>query len=50
LEVKSGKPRSSYTGMNAFHKAFKPHRMLVIGEGGIDVEEFLSRPALKVLA
>ena len=50
LEVKSGKPRSSYTGMNAFHKAFKPHRMLVIGEDGIDVEEFLSRPALKILA
>jgi hypothetical protein len=36
--------------MNAFHSAFKPQRMLVIGEGGIGVEEFLSRPAVRILA
>jgi uncharacterized protein len=50
LEVKSGRPRNAHVGLNAFHAAFKPDRMLLIGEGGIGVEEFLSKPASKVLA
>ncbi len=50
IEVKSGRPRNAYSGMNAFHDAFKPHRMLLIGQGGIGVEEFLLKPASRVLA
>src|SRR5690606_9619633 len=43
IEVKSGRPRAAHAGLNAFHEAFKPHRLLLIGEGGVGVEEFLSR-------
>jgi hypothetical protein len=36
--------------MNAFHDAFAPARSLLIGPGGLDLEDFLSFPASKVLA
>jgi len=45
IEVKSGKKRTTLPGMDAFHDAFKPQRMLLIGEGGIPISDFLSKPA-----
>ena len=50
LDVKNGKQRTALPGMNAFHDAHKPARMLLVGEGGISIEEFLSEPASKWLA
>ncbi len=45
IEVKSGRAGEALPGMEAFAAAFKPARRLLIGGGGIALEEFLSRPA-----
>lgn len=50
IEVKSAGVPSALPGMAAFHAAFKPARSLLIGEGGIDLAEFLLKPASAVLA
>lgn len=50
IEVKSGRPRTNLSGMAAFHAAFSPARSLLIGEGGIGLQDFLMRPASAVLA
>ena len=44
IEVKSGRARDAHPGVAAFAEAFKPNRKLLVGGGGITVEEFLSRP------
>ena len=44
IEVKSGRTRGGMSGMAAFSAAFRPTRTLLVGTGGITVEEFLSRP------
>lgn len=44
LEVRSGKKKGGLPGMEAFSAAFKPERRLLVGTGGIDIEEFLSSP------
>lgn len=41
LEVKSGR-RTTNAGLPKFTASFHPHRALVIGSGGLSVEEFLS--------
>jgi predicted AAA+ superfamily ATPase len=41
LEVKSGNRRTSLPGMTAFDKAFGPAKKLLVGTGGIPIEEFL---------
>jgi predicted AAA+ superfamily ATPase len=46
LEVKSGRRRERPAGLEAFAQRFRPSRLLVVGPGGIPLEEFLSRPAL----
>lgn len=45
VEVKSGRKREALAGMAEFAKAFRPHRVLLIGGDGIALEEFLLRPA-----
>jgi len=50
IEVKSGRLRNAHSGLTTFHAAFAPARSLLIGGGGIPLEEFLMRPASKVLA
>jgi hypothetical protein len=45
IEVKSGGRRESLPGMEAFVRKFKPKRQLLVGGGGIALEEFLSKPA-----
>ena len=42
IEVKSQKQKTALPGMDAFVKAFKPEKVLLVGGGGIDVEKFLS--------
>jgi len=44
IEVKSGRARDVLPGMDAFAAAFKPRRKLLVGGGGIAIEEFLSQP------
>jgi hypothetical protein len=43
IEVKSGR-RRGLAGLREFDAAFGPHRKLLVGEGGISLEDFLARP------
>ena len=46
IEVKSGRPRGGFPGMDAFEQDFGPvRRKLLVGQGGIPVDEFLRKPA-----
>ena len=45
IEVKSGARRSALRGMDEFERRFNPHRSLLVGEGGIPLNEFLTAPA-----
>jgi predicted AAA+ superfamily ATPase len=49
LEVKSGNRRTSLPGMAAFDKIYAPSRKLLVGNGGIPFEEFLSIPPASLL-
>jgi predicted AAA+ superfamily ATPase len=44
LEVKSGRVRQRLSGMMAFTKAFKVKRQLLIGQEGIPLKDFLTKP------
>jgi predicted AAA+ superfamily ATPase len=44
IEVKSGRAPDTLSGLNAFNEAFKPRRCLMVGDDGIPLQEFLSRP------
>jgi len=44
IEVKSGRARDVLPGMQAFNEAFKPDRLLLVGDDGIAVDEFLLMP------
>ncbi len=44
IEVKSGRAREAIAGMEAFSKAFKVTRKLLIGGDGVSIEEFLLNP------
>lgn len=50
VEVKSGARREALPGLSAFAEAFRPTRSLLVGTGGIPVEDFLLRPARHWLA
>jgi predicted AAA+ superfamily ATPase len=45
IEVKSGRKWDSLAGMTRFIKQFNPHRTLLIGTGGIPIQEFFETPA-----
>ena len=46
IEVKSGAKRTALLrGMSEFERRFKPRRSLLVGEGGIPLNEFLTVPA-----
>ena len=47
IEVKSGR-RTSNTGIARFAQLFNPHRTIVVGSGGLSVEEFLSMDIRKL--
>lgn len=44
IEVKSGRSRDAHPGMAAFAERFRPTRSLLVGQEGIAVEAFLSKP------
>ncbi len=44
IEVKTGRGPDALPGLDAFADAFAPDRMLRVGSGGIEVEEFLTTP------
>ncbi|MEW6719974.1 MAG: ATP-binding protein [Thermodesulfobacteriota bacterium] len=44
IEVKSGRVRTGFPGMEAFGKRFSSRRTLVVGGQGIPLEEFLATP------
>jgi hypothetical protein len=44
IEVKSGRKRESLAGVEAFASAFRPQRTILVGEGGIPLERFLTAP------
>jgi predicted AAA+ superfamily ATPase len=45
IEVKNDRRRDTLAGMEAFGRALKPQRKLIVGSQGIPLEEFLSQPA-----
>lgn len=47
LEVKSGRTRGAEAGLSAFADAFGKSHTLLVGDGGTDLETFLSRPVSK---
>ena len=47
IEVKSGRECDFLPGIAAFTKEFKPTRTLLVGAGGIPLEEFLSQPVAR---
>ncbi len=44
IEVKTSRRRETPAGLSAFAKLYSPKRVLLVGQGGIDVADFLSRP------
>jgi len=44
IEVKSGRDDGAPPGLEAFDRAFGPRRKLLVGTGGLELEEFLSTP------
>jgi len=41
IEVKSGTEDGNVSGMDEFTKKFKPKRVLLVGSGGIALDQFL---------
>ncbi len=50
LEVKSNRSKETLPGMDAFARAFKPQRKLLVGGQGIAIVEFLATPVEAWLA
>lgn len=50
IEVKSGRARESLPGMEAFARAHRRSRRLLVGGDGIPLEEFLASPVTRWLA
>jgi len=45
VEVKSGRSRGPHLGLEAFAQRFPTRRKLLVGSGGVPLEEFLAHPA-----
>ncbi len=46
IEVTSRRRKDALPGLEAFSRAFKPDRLLLVGGDGIPLEDFLLQPAL----
>jgi predicted AAA+ superfamily ATPase len=44
IEVRTGRQGEPTTGLEAFATAFRPTKNLIVGTGGIPLEDFLSSP------
>lgn len=49
IEVKSSNKKININAMDAFKKAFNPNKILVVGNSGISIEEFLKTPILEFM-
>lgn len=49
IEVKSNNESLKKSGMDAFIKQFQPQRVLLVGNGGMPLEEFLKTPVEKLV-
>lgn len=49
IEVKSGRARPVPPGLEAFERAFGPCRKLLVGKGGLSLEDFFTTPPSKLL-
>ena len=45
IEVKSSPKRTVLRGMEEFTRRFNPRRSLIVGEGGVPLNEFFAVPA-----
>lgn len=45
VEVKSGRPGRPLPGLDAFRRAHRVDRLLLVGSGGVPLEDFLEAPA-----
>ena len=45
IEVKSGRHNKVHQGLKEFERQFSPEKILIIGSGGVHLEEFLQHPA-----
>lgn len=50
IEVKSGRSRDIFPGMEEFSRTFNPQRKLLVGGQGISIEDFLQTPAIQWIA
>lgn len=46
IEVKSSRRKEALSGMAAFQKIYQPEKMILVGEQGLSLEEFLQTPLL----
>ena len=44
IEVKSGRQQRRLQGMDAFSRQFRPHRTMLVGDGGTPLDDFLTSP------
>jgi predicted AAA+ superfamily ATPase len=44
IEVGSGRRKDTVPGLDAFARAYQPQRKLIVGRGGLELEEFLLTP------
>lgn len=49
IEVKSGRPRASRSGLDAFQSTFGRVPTLLVGSGGMPLQEFLATPVERLL-
>ena len=49
IEVKSGRAKGTFPGLEMFAKTFRPTRTLLVGGSGVPVEEFLTTLLLDYL-
>ncbi len=49
IEVKSGRRKTTLSGISAFSKEFKVKRKLLVGSGGIELKDFLLTPPIEWL-
>lgn len=50
IEVKSGSKSMNQSGMDLFVSKFSPNRVLLVGNGGIPLEQFFSTPLLRYVS
>lgn len=44
VEIKSGRVRDSFSGMDSFNKIFNPKNKIIVGQQGIPLEKFMLSP------